>query len=372
MIGVNMNQDMQEIIDKFDIKGTLKDIQANTEGHINSTFISTFDEQGIIRKYTHQLVNGNVFLHPEQVMENIVCVTSHIQQKLRDANVPDKEQRCLTLVPTKKGTWYTKDDKQNLWRTYRYITNVRTFQFLEDSESAYRFGGAVGTFQKQLSDFDGRKLHITIPDFHSMPVRYNQLEQAVAENRADRLSKVQEELSFLMENKSRGMLLSQALKSNTVPLRVTHNDTKMNNILFSEITKEALCVIDLDTVMGGTILFDTGDMIRTGATTAAEDERDLSKVTFNLGFFKAMVEGYFEQANSFLTPYEKELVGESGRTITQIMAVRFLTDYLNGDVYYHIDRSEHNLDRARTQLSLMKDMDRQWEEITHCISRLTV
>ena len=367
-----MKQSIFEIINKFDIKGILKDIQTNTEGHINTTFISTFMEKGTVKKYTHQLVNGTVFIHPEQVMENIVSVTSHIQQKLREADAPDREQRCLSLIPTTEGIWYAKDGQKNLWRTYRYITGVRTFQFLEDTENAYRFGGAVGTFQKQLSDFDGRKLHVTIPNFHTMPVRYNQLEQAMDENRVGRLSSITKEISFLMENKSRGMVLSDALKSNTVPLRVTHNDTKMNNILFSDTTKEAMCIIDLDTVMGGTILFDTGDMIRTGATTAAEDEKDLSKVTFNLGFFKAMVEGYFEQANSFLTPYEKELVGESGRTITQIMAVRFLTDYLNGDVYYHIDRPEHNLDRARTQLTLIKDMDRQWKEITNCISHLTV
>lgn len=357
------NERVLEIIGQFAIEGVLLSLKSNTEGHINSTFISTFKHGDKLEKYTHQMVNGVVFPHPEQVMENIQAVTSHIRNKLEREGANQIEKRCLQLIPTKSGSSYAKDQEGRLWRTYRYIDGVKTFSVLSDAADAFHLGDAIGTFALQLSDFDGGKLHVTIPDFHDMGVRYRQLDKAIEENKAGRLSSVTKEIGFLMENRERGMVLIDALKNGELPLRVTHNDTKMNNVLFDEHTGEPLCVIDLDTVMSGTCLFDTGDMIRTGTCTAKEDETDLSKVHFNITLFQSMIQGYCEKAKRFLTPKEMGLIAESGRTITQIMAVRFLTDYLNGDVYYHIDRPSHNLDRARTQIELIQDMDRQWDAI---------
>ncbi|WP_320128455.1 aminoglycoside phosphotransferase family protein [uncultured Sphaerochaeta sp.] len=364
------NKEVLEIIGQFAIEGKLLGIKSNTEGHINSTFISTFQEGTSLRKYTHQLVNGVVFPHPEQVMENIQAITGHIQLKLRQQGADQIDKRCLQLIPTKTGNFFTKDSEGRLWRTYRYIDGVKTFSVLSDAMDAYLLGGAIGTFALQLSDFDGRKLHVTIPDFHDMHVRYEQLDAAIERDNAKRLASVLDEIGFLRENRSRGMLLIDELKNGKLPLRVTHNDTKMNNVLFSEQNGEALCVIDLDTVMSGTCLFDTGDMIRTGTCTAKEDETNLSKVHFNLSLFQSLVQGYYEKAKTFLTPAETNLIAESGRNITQIMAVRFLTDYLNGDIYYHIDRPSHNLDRTRTQIALIKDMDRQWEDVQKSLHRI--
>ena len=196
-----------------------------------------------------------------------------------------------------------------------------------------------------------------------MHSRYAQLDEAVAHDAAGRLSSVRTELDFLEANRSRGMILSDGLAHGRLKCGITHNDTKLNNILFDDATGEAICLIDLDTVMHGTILFDTGDLIRTAANTACEDEQDLSKVRFNIEIFNALIAGYLSTAGSFLTAYEKSLIAESGRALTQIMAVRFLTDYLNGDTYYKITRPAHNLDRTRTQIKLIQSMDSQWKQL---------
>lgn len=359
-------QDIADIIDLFAIEGELKKTKANKEGHINSTFISTFEHEGRLYKYTHQKLNDAVFKRPEEVMQNIQKVTSHIQTKL--ILLPDKDKRCLKLVQTKQGGFYAYDDERNLWRTYRFIDGVNTYPFLDTADLAFRFGEAVGTFQKHLADFPADQLHTTIAKFHHMGSRYAQFRQAIAENKAGRLQEVGNEVQFFLDNEERGMVLTNALESKLVPLRVTHNDTKINNVLFDQSTGEGLCVIDLDTVMSGTILFDTGDMLRTGSITASEDEQDLAKVGCDADLFVQMVEGYRSVADSFLTDTERSLIAESGRATTQIMGVRFLTDYLNGDVYYHIEHSSHNLDRTRTQIALMKDMDRKWDHILAVLS----
>ncbi len=359
-------QDIADIIGLFAIEGELQKVKANKEGHINSTFISTFIHEGKQYKYTHQKLNDSVFTRPEEVMDNIQKVTSHIQGKI--AHLTDKDKRCLQLVKTKQDAWYAYDEAGSLWRTYRFIDEVNTYPFLDDQHLAYRFGEAVGTFQHHLCDFPADKLHTTIAKFHHMGSRYNQLRQAIENDKAKRLQSVQAELQFFLENEERGMILTTALEEGRVPLRVTHNDTKISNILFDRTTGEGVCVIDLDTVMSGTILFDTGDMLRTGSITAGEDEQDLSKVGCDENLFIQMVKGYRSVADNFLTDTERQLIAESGRATTQIMGVRFLTDYLNGDVYYHIERPSHNLDRARTQIALMQDMDRKWESITGSLS----
>ena len=352
VILLRMNK-AERIISEFAISGNLVKIASNRQGHINSTFISTFNDG---RKYTHQMINKNVFPHPEDVMENICAVTEHIRRKT------GKENSALSVVPTRSGKPFYVDDEGMYWRTYVFVDNVISYDRVPDEKTAYNLGKGIGNFQSELSDFDSSVLNIVIPHFHDMRLRYKQLQDAMKKDTRNRLRYVQTEVSFLLDNKERGEQIWDAFEKGIVPSRVTHNDTKINNVLFSEETGEAACVIDLDTIMPGTILFDTGDMIRTACSTADEDERNTEKMKFSVPLYKALIKGYMESAGSFLTDEEKSLIKESGRTITQIMAVRFLTDYLAGDTYYKIAYEDHNLVRARTQIALMESMDSQWNE----------
>ncbi len=347
------------VIEHFAINGELENIKVNTQGLINSTFISTFIFNGVKTKYTHQKINKSVFPHPDEVMNNILSVTKHIENKVRD--LPDCSKRVLSIIPAEDGLPYYIDEDGEFWRTYIFIDDVNTYDKIPGISAARNLGRGIGRFQKQLSDFDGSRLSITIPRFHDMAMRYGQLEEAMKRDPKNRKECVKEELDFLFANKDRGCLISASFEKGLLPVRVTHNDTKINNVLFDRETDEALCVIDLDTIMPGTILFDTGDMIRTGCSTAPEDEKDLSKVSFDKEMYEALIGGYLEEAESFLTQGEKELIRESGRTITQIMAVRFLTDYIAGDVYYSTLYDDHNLVRARNQLALIRSMDKAWD-----------
>lgn len=346
----------EEIIQEFEIPGKLVKIKANTQGHINSTFISTFDENGVLRKYTHQMINNSVFPHPDQVMENIAAVTEHIRKKT------GTEDSTLHVIPAKDGRLFYIDENGKYWRTYEFIDHVVTYDRVPDEDISYNLGKGIGVFQNLLSDFDSSRLHIVIPHFHDMRMRYEQLSEAVRRNTRNRVRYVDTELSYLLENRERGERIWDLFEKGLIPSHVTHNDTKINNVLFAEDTGEAKCVIDLDTIMPGTILFDTGDMIRTACSTADEDEKDISRMEFSVPFYKALSEGYLEKASAFLTEDERSLIKESGRTITQIMAVRFLTDYIAGDHYYRIDYDDHNLVRTRAEIKLMQSMDAQWEK----------
>ena len=351
---------LKEILAHFSIEGHLLSLKLHREGHINTTFFSTFEHEGSLYRYTHQKINTEAFKDPVSLMQNISAVTSHIRGKL-EGRYSDIDQRVLTVIPTRDGQLLFEDAEGGFWRTYRYIDEYKPTTPLK-AKSRRTSGAAVGTFQLQLSDFDGASLSHTIPRFHDMRLRYKQLQEAVKVNHHKRVATVADELAFLEDNQSRGCVLTDALAEGKLPLRVTHNDTKVNNVLFSLDGSEALCIIDLDTVMPGTILFDTGDMLRTGSNTGEEDTIDLNRVDCAVEIHRALLSGSRSKA-TFLTTWEEELLVESGRTITQIMAVRFLTDYLNGDVYYHIEREQHNLDRARTQIALMRAMDRRWSEL---------
>ena len=375
-----------EIFKRFAIYGDLVSFKPFGGGHINGTYLSVWNQAGTQVRYTHQRINRRVFQNPAAVIENIRRITEHIAAKLiaeaepaatiatqptpqpGTAAVPVSRQ-ALTLIPAKDGRFFYLDPAGEYWRTYLFIEDAVTYERMESSALARKAGAAIGAFQRQLSDYRGPALHETIPDFHNMHSRYDQLDHAVAHDVAGRLAEVRAELAFLEANRARGMILSDGLARGTLPRGITHNDTKLNNILFDAATGNALCIIDLDTVMPGTVLFDTGDLIRTAANTACEDEPDLSKVRVDPSLFAALIDGYLSTASSFLTPAEKSLIAESGRVLTQIMAVRFLTDYLNGDRYYKISRPTHNLDRARSQIALIRSMDSQWERILHIVGQ---
>lgn len=402
------DEDVVEVPKHFALYGDMESIKSFGNGHINSTYLSVWNQGGARLRYVHQRINRHVFAKPEEVIENICGVTAHIAAKFAAAGgsrlaaytphaaspVGSRElsdsqacthapaaslagaycavdtqpyfftpsRRTLTLIPTKEGSCFYTDKNGEYWRTYLFIEGSSAFDTMENPQRAFKAGAAVGIFHYVLSDYSG-VLHETIPDFHNMSYRYAQLDEAIRCDSVGRVDRVRKELRFLEENRVRGMLISDGLISGQVRRCVTHNDTKLNNMLFDNETGEVLCLIDLDTVMPGSVLFDLGDLIRTGTNTACEDEQDLSKVHCDAQLFHAITTGYLSTAGSTLSSYEKSLIAESGRIITQIMAVRFLTDYLNGDRYYKTARPEHNLDRARTQIALMQSMDEQWDTL---------
>jgi Ser/Thr protein kinase RdoA (MazF antagonist) len=359
---------LREILGRFSIYGDLEDINPFGKGHINDTFVSTWNQGGTRLRYTHQRINERVFTRPDEVMENILRVTKHIRGKLKDAG--DRSRRVLTVIPAEDGKPFVRDPEGGWWRSYCFIENARGEDLASSPEEAALLGESVGRFQNQLADIGGARLFETIPGFHNMETRYTRFHEALQKDEVRRAGGCREEIDFLLENEKRGGLLIRSLWEGTIPERICHNDTKMNNILLDENTGEALCVIDLDTVMPGTSLFDLGDLIRTVATRAGEDERDLSRAGFDLDLFRALVKGYLSEARSFLIPEEYALIPESGRSMTQIMALRFLTDYLEGDHYYHIDRPQHNLDRCRSQIALIRSMDSHWERAGDTVKEL--
>ena len=371
---MNAIQDKEifDVISHFAIYGDLISCKPMGNGHINNTYRSTFNQGGVTVRYTHQRINKDVFKRPDQVMANIAAVTDFLRASYKKDGLEDISRRTLTVVPCRDGKLFYLDPQGNYWRTYLFVENVTTYEILDSTPLAQQLGQTIGEFQNRLASYNGPRLFDTIPRFHDMHLRYQQLDDALSRDPVGRKASAQAELDFLLANRQRGMILSDGLSSGKLREGITHNDTKLNNILFDQASGEALCVIDLDTVMPGTVLFDTGDMIRTATNTAAEDEKDVSKVTFNFNVFRALIGGYYSKAGAFLTDYEKSLLPESGRAITQIMAVRMLTDYINGDVYYHTDYPEHNLVRARTQIALMKSMDSQWDLITAFIHDLRV
>ncbi|MDR2517052.1 MAG: aminoglycoside phosphotransferase family protein [Spirochaetaceae bacterium] len=350
---------LKALLEDFAIYGDFESVEPFGSGHINTTFASRWNQAGVSVRYLHQRINEAVFHHPDQVMENITRVTAHIARQL--ARVPDRSRRTLTVVPARNGKAWVKDREGGWWRTYLFIEGTKSLEVVSSREEASFLGKCIGNFQKQLAGLGGPRLHETIPSFHDMEYRYRNFYAALEKNSVGRAASAAEEIAFMKENEERGSVLVRAVRTGRLPERICHNDTKMNNILIDKATSEALCVSDLDTVMPGTSLFDVGDLVRTVTTTAAEDEKELARVAWNAEYFRALLSGYLSEAAEFFTDAEWELLAEAGRNITQIMALRFLTDYLEGDHYYHIDRSDHNIDRCRNQIALIRSLDAEWK-----------
>jgi Ser/Thr protein kinase RdoA (MazF antagonist) len=358
------------ILDRFAIYGDVEAVSPYGSGHINDTFASRWNQAGSRLRYIHQRINEQVFARPDQVMENIVRVTAHLSRKLAAAGAADRSRRALTVVGARTGEPWVRDGEGGWWRTYLFIEDAATYETAQSPARAKLLGAAVGRFQAQLADLGGPRLHETIPGFHDMEARYRAFDFALSADPLGRAAETREEIAFLLANRERGAALSRALREGAIPERICHNDTKMNNILIDEGRGEGLCVTDLDTVMPGTPLYDVGDLVRTVTTRAEEDERDLSRVSFDLGLYEALLDGYARAASPFLVRSELDLLSEAGRAITQIMALRFLTDYLSGDRYYRIARPAHNLDRCRTQIALISSMDAQRADIEATTGRI--
>ena len=336
-------------------------------GHINDTFCVSVDT-GAARpvRYILQRVNRYVFPQPEHVMENITRVTDYLRGVIAAAG-GDPARETLTLVKTTDGGDFYIDPDGDLWRVYLFIEDTISRDLPDTPELFALSGAAFGRFQRQLEGFDASVLHESIRDFHNTPARYAQLMDAVRSNAAGRLGDVGPELAFCMGYGEEVHTLLRALDAGEIPLRVTHNDTKLNNVLLDAKTGEGVCVIDLDTVMPGLAAYDFGDSIRFGANTAAEDERDLSRVTLSLEMFEAFVRGFLSEAK--LRPRERELLPMGAKLMTLECGMRFLADYLNGDKYFKVHREGHNLDRARTQFKLVRSMEENWDAMMEIVRK---
>ena len=347
---------LQHIAEKMCVQGKFLEGIPFGSGHINDTYRLAYeDASGAVRKYTFQRINDNVFPNPPEVMENIDRVTTHLQSKIA-ADRSGKRRETVRLLKTADNQPYYLDADGNYWRAYHFVENVNSFNTLSNPDQAYQIAKSFGEFQCDLADLPGKRLNETIKDFHHTPNRFAQLWEAVKNDRAGRLKDVAKELDYFHSVEEECGTLVRALNEGAVPERVTHNDTKCNNILLDEKTNEGACVIDLDTVMPGLVHYDFGDMVRGGTGSTAEDEVDDSKVYMRKEMFEGLLKGYLESAKNFLTPAETELLPLSGKIITLEIGTRFLADYLNGDIYFKTSRPNHNLDRARVQIALGKSI----------------
>ncbi len=360
---MNTKFDLRAIGNAFAIHGDFSAAVPHGSGHINDTFAATYNQAGRAVRYIHQRVNHNIFKSVPALMENIVRVTEYQREKLIETGEPAASRRALSLVPTRDGKWFHRDADGNFWRTYLFIEGASTHDVIETEGQAEKAAQGFGAFQKLVAALPGERLHETIPDFHNTPARFSQLELAIGKDAAHRVAKAKAEIDFCMECKPWVGRFIELNRRGVLPERVTHNDTKLNNVMLDDKTHEPVCVIDLDTVMPGLALYDFGDMVRTATNSAPEDERDLTKTFVRMNIFRALVRGYLSTARDFLEPAEINQLAFAGQLITFEIGIRFLADYLNGDVYFKVHREGHNLDRCRTQFQLAREMQRRMEEM---------
>jgi hypothetical protein len=356
--------DVRAVARQFQIHGEFLEAAPYGSGHINDTYCVVFNQGGQRVRYIFQRINHNIFKNPVALMENIRRVTAHLEKK--SAGQPDASRRLLTLIPARDGAAYHRDGEGNVWRVYVFIERARTFDAVESVAQALQAAKAFGQFQKLLADLLAPRLHDTIPDFHHTPKRFAALEKAIQADAANRAALAKPEIDFALRHKA---ICSVLLDAN-LPERVTHNDTKFNNVMLDDATGEGICVIDLDTVMPGLALYDFGDMVRTTTSPAKEDERDLSKVTMQFPMFEALVRGYLSSAAEFLTPAEKSFLPFAGKLITFEIGLRFLTDFLAGDTYFKVHRDGHNLDRCRTQFKLVESIEQQEGKMNQLVEKI--
>jgi thiamine kinase-like enzyme len=362
-----MNPDFKVIIPKFNFKGDFISANVYGSGHIHDTYAVVFQASRKIRRYILQRINQCVFRDPSGVMRNIQIVTDHLQRKII-ANGGDPQRETLNLVPTRDGNLYYRTDEGEYWRSYTFIEGARTYDIAENLDSVYNAAKAFGNFQKMLSDLPSEQLVETIPNFHHTGMRYQTFQDAVTKDVMKRSRLCQPEIDFVTKRAAMTSTLTDMLALDELPVRVTHNDTKFNNVMIDDQTGKGICIVDLDTVMPGLSLYDFGDAIRSITNSAAEDEADLSKVNFDLEIYRCYAHGYLDAAGEILTPQEVMQLPFSAILMTLECGMRFLTDHLQGDIYYKIHRQNHNLDRCRTQFKLVRDMEEQLDLMTQIIS----
>ena len=360
--------ELDRICSAFQCPGTWISSCPIPSGHINDTYCSEFEDAGRRVKYVNQRINHLVFREPESLMENIDRVTRFARERIVAAG-GDPARETLTIVPTRDGRTFHRTPEGTYWRMFLFIDGARTYDRVEDVRHVYAASKAFGNFQKMLASLPGGRLHETIPDFHHTRKRYQAFLAAVEHDPVGRAAGVGPEIAFVQAREKDCGVVVDGLAAGRIPERVTHNDTKLNNVMIDNRTGQGICVIDLDTVMPGSVLYDFGDSVRLGAATAAEDERDLAKVGFDIAMFDRLAAGYLDATRDFLTPAETELLAFSAKLLTLECGIRFLTDHLKGDVYFKIHRPGHNLDRARTQFKMVDEMESQTPAMEAVVKR---
>ena len=335
-------------------------------GHINDSYCAVFHRASRKERAILQRMNHHIFRDPVSLMDNIQRVTSHLAQQLNGQ--ADCDRRVLTLIPTHDGRFWHRDEEGAYWRAYRFIENATSYDAVQSPRQAYEAARAFGRFQQMLASLPSPRLHETIPDFHNTPKRFAALEEAISADELGRVALAGREIEFALARQSFVGALLQA----NLPERVTHNDTKFNNVLLDDASGEGLCVIDLDTVMPGLVAYDFGDMVRTTTTSVMEDERDLAKVHMDFSMFEGLLRGYLETAGAFLAAAERQTLAFSGKLITLEIGIRFLTDFLRGDTYFKVHRQGHNLDRCRTQFKLVESIEQQESAMERLVRSISV
>ena len=366
---VKAELNLNEAIAAFPIEGELVGALRYGDGHINDTFcVYTQLDSGDVKRYILQRLSSVAFKEPDQLMQNISKVTSFLQEKIKTAG-GDARKEAMNLIRTKSGQFYFTDSNFENWRLYDFIEGTYYLSKVENAEQFYESARTFGKFQALLADFPAAELYETIKNFHNTVDRLNKLKKSVEADKMNRVKEVADELGFVEKRVADCRVLVDQLNNGTLPLKVTHNDTKLNNILFDKNSDKGICVIDLDTVMPGLCAYDFGDSIRFGANTAAEDEQDLSKVKFDLNLFEVYTKGYAESSKETLSEAEIKSLPWGAKLMTLECGIRFLTDYLDGDVYFSVkkDRPKHNLDRCRTQLKLVREMENVWEQMLEIV-----
>lgn len=361
--------EVQNIVDKFAIRGDVVKITQINKGYINRTYkVETMSDTGHTHKYTLQRINTNVFPDTDALMDNFKLTTEHLRGKLI---LPGKRMSgCVqTLRPTKDGCSFLRDDS-GCWRMLTYFDSVYSLDIPDSPETFYYAGGAFGNFMKEMSDIDAKHIKEVIPNFHNTKSRYNDLEEAIKRDPKGRVKNVMPEIEFIRARADKFSMISDALESGKIPIRICHNDCNLNNILFDKKTHLPVAIIDLDTVMPSSPLYDYGDSMRIGTNTATDDEKDLTKVSCDLNLYEKYARGYLEACGDILTKEELELLPYASLIITSEDGIRFLMDHINGDTYYNIFYPGQNLDRSRTQLKLVEDMERKLPEIKEILKKI--
>ena len=353
-----MHEDVKSVVEHFPLGATLKEVTPLTQGHINDTYILTSEDNGRAVRHVLQRINHEVFKDPPSMMANIVRITEHIRQKLQGTD-PAMASRQLSVVRAHTGDGYWTDPQGNYWRIYDFVEGAVTYDTVDSAELAGEAARMFGWFQRMLEDLPGPILHETIPNFHNTRLRFEQFQEVLEKDPCNRAKGVKPEIDFLLEHADICDVLADWVEKGDLPRRIAHNDAKINNVMFDERTHQGVCIIDLDTVMPGLSIYDFGDLVRTAANPAEEDETDLSKVTLDISMFTALARGFAKETSRFLTAIEKDHLAFGGKLITFEQFIRFLTDHLRGDVYYKIHRPGHNLDRSRTQMKLVQSIIEQ-------------
>lgn len=363
-----IDKEIIEVCRRFGIEGEFHSVKTFTDGHINCTYLTVFVNKGRFKKYLVQGINTHVFKNPSELMENIVSVTDYLRERIaEDGGNPKRETLTFLKNDNNKNYLYHLG---KCWRIYNFIDNSYTINLIKNKADFEEAGRSFGLFLNRLAGYPMDSLHDTIKDFHNTPVRVENLENAIKRDQAGRAHLLEEEVSFALSRKDDAKLVIDLYNKGLIPLRVTHNDTKINNILFDEKTNESICVIDLDTIMPGFSLYDFGDAIRFGANTTAEDDDNLDNVCISLELFESYTRGFLSSCAKSLTEAEVKHLAFSAKLMTYECGIRFLTDYLDGDVYFKTAYHDHNLVRARNQFKLVSEIEKHIDEMNEIVDRI--